>query len=140
MCKIFNHKIIEVKLFRPFEFKEDGMLGYVNYSYNRKSLYQRVGNFFSGIAPIIGGTIIIIVISILLFPSIYDNLNLSINISESKDILKILVDNLEAFYNAIFNLDNIKDIKFWIFIYLVTSISIHMTLSKADLENAKEGV
>ncbi|MGO0807158.1 hypothetical protein ACTPEF_24675, partial [Clostridioides difficile] len=42
--------------FRPIESKNDGILGYVSHSYKKDNLYQSIGNFFIGIAPIIGGT------------------------------------------------------------------------------------
>ncbi|MFD3303757.1 hypothetical protein [Alteromonas macleodii] len=48
MCVLFRHKITEVKLFKP---DNDGTLGYVNFSYNPASLYQRIGLFFVGLAP-----------------------------------------------------------------------------------------
>ncbi|MGO0916500.1 hypothetical protein ACTPEM_26060, partial [Clostridioides difficile] len=41
------------------ESKNDGILGYVSHSYKKDNLYQSIGNFFIGIAPIIGGTIMI---------------------------------------------------------------------------------
>ncbi|WP_254171561.1 ACT domain-containing protein [Clostridioides difficile] len=56
MCLIFMHKINSVKFFRPIESKNDGILGYVSHSYKKDNLYQSIGNFFIGIAPIIGGT------------------------------------------------------------------------------------
>ena len=62
MCLLFGFKVSEVKLFRPFKGKKDGILGYVNYSYNPKNLYQKIGNFFVGIAPMIGGSIVIYIL------------------------------------------------------------------------------
>ena len=46
MCLIFRHKVKQVKLFRPIQSKKDGVLGYVNHSFNPSSTYQKVGNFF----------------------------------------------------------------------------------------------
>lgn len=140
MCKIFGHRVTEVKLFRPFKFKNDGVLGYVRSSYNRNSLIQRIGSFFVGIAPMIGGTIFIMIASVFLFPQMYDNLVFTLDISQPKSIINMFIDNTDVFYTTIFNLDNFKDKNFWIFIYIVISITLHMSLSKADLENAKEGI
>ena len=47
-CIIFRHKIEDMKLFSP---EEDGTLGYVSHTYNTKSIYQRIGNFFIGTGP-----------------------------------------------------------------------------------------
>ena len=140
MCKIFGHDVTEVKLFRPFKFKDDGILGYVKHSYDRNSLLQRIGNFFIGIAPMIIGTLVMLLILIILFPKLYTSFNYSIKISEPIDIFKVFTENIEMFYESIFNVNNIVDIKFWIFIYLMLSITLHMSLSKPDLENAKEGL
>lgn len=52
MCFIFNHKVIDVALFKPEP--ESGVLGYVTHSYNSRSLYQRVGCLFVGLAPLLG--------------------------------------------------------------------------------------
>lgn len=138
MCLVFDHKITRAKLFRPIEGKKDGVLGYVEHSYNKNSLYQRIGNFFIGIAPMIIGTLVICIAFRVLLPNIYSNLNISsIN---SAELFKILGENLNIVLKAIFELENLKDINFWIFIYLLTSISMHMSLSKADMRNSKSGL
>ena len=140
MCKIFGHDVTEVKLFRPFKFKDDGILGYVKHSYDRNSLLQRVGNFFIGISPMIIGTLVILLILTILFPKLYTSFNFSLKILEPIDVFKVFTENIEMFYKNIFNVDNIADIKFWIFIYFMLSITLHMSLSRHDLENAKEGL
>ena len=50
MCYLFRHKVGKFKL---VDLKaRDGVLGYVNHEWNRKSLYQNIGNFFIGMGPI----------------------------------------------------------------------------------------
>lgn len=53
----FRHRIVEVKFFAPD--LATGTLGYVSHSYSRNSLFQKVGAFFVGMAPLVGSTIFI---------------------------------------------------------------------------------
>ncbi|OSX96169.1 hypothetical protein S3E15_02648 [Bacillus mycoides] len=53
MCLLFRHKIVATQFF-PTDTSQ-GALGYVQHQYNQKSVYQRIGNFFIGIGPIISG-------------------------------------------------------------------------------------
>jgi len=58
MCRLFKHEIIKFKL---LDLKDpDGILGYVNHEWDRKSLYQNIGNFFIGMGPIFSGTAVLI--------------------------------------------------------------------------------
>ncbi|WP_254191040.1 histidinol-phosphate transaminase, partial [Clostridioides difficile] len=92
MCLIFMHKINSVKFFRPIESKNDGILGYVSHSYKKDNLYQSIGNFFIGIAPIIGGTVMIILIFKILLPDSYmkvtQNIDLNLYPEDSYSDLK----------------------------------------------------
>lgn len=62
---IFRHKIVEVSLFNP---QANGTLGYISHSYNKKSLYQRIGNFFIGTAPIYCGVLVIYLLTKIFLP------------------------------------------------------------------------
>ena len=55
-CVLFGHRIVSMRLFRP---GRDGTLGYVEHSWNRRNLYQSVGNFFIGTGPIWFGSALI---------------------------------------------------------------------------------
>lgn len=127
MCLIFRYKINEVKLFRPIKGKKDRILGYVNYSYNKNNLYQKIGNFFVGIAPMIGGSFVIAILFIFLMNPLYINLN---NLDEItlKNIIMVM-------YNTKYNIFNLI-----IFTFLTISISVHMSISSSDLKNAIYGV
>jgi len=75
-CKIFRHKVLKVRLFSP---TPDGQLGFVEHSYNPASFYQKVGLFFIGIAPIIGGAIVIATVSRLMWPQVnFDQLAVNV--------------------------------------------------------------
>ena len=54
---IFGHKITEIKLFAPS--KDGESLGHVSHSYNKKSIYHKIGNFFIGISPLLAGGIVL---------------------------------------------------------------------------------
>jgi hypothetical protein len=127
MAVIFRYKIDEVKLFRPFKGRKDGTLGYVNYSYNPNNLIQKIGNFFVGIAPMIGGSFAIYVVFRILLNPLYINLKGLQEYTYSSISNVILTTPYDWRILALF-------------LYLVISISIHMSISKADLKCAAYGV
>ena len=62
---IFGHKITEIALFEPN--KNGESLGHVSHSYNKKSVYQKIGNFFIGIGPLLAGGIMLYLITLILY-------------------------------------------------------------------------
>lgn len=67
---IFGHKITAVKLLQKPD--ENGVMGYVEHSYNQNSIYQQVGNFFIGTAPIFGGILSVVALMRFMIPRAYD--------------------------------------------------------------------
>lgn len=51
MAVLFRHKILGIKLVQLHDVDNSDSLGYVNLAMARKSFYQKLGNFFIGIAP-----------------------------------------------------------------------------------------
>ena len=51
----------------------------------------------------------------------------------TKNLFKIL-------FKALFSIDNLNNIKFYIFIYLMICVSTHISLSKKDFENSSIGI
>ena len=123
-CLLFRHKIVEMKLFSP---EEDGTLGYVSHSCNPQNKFHRIGNFFIGTGPIWGGICVLWLVTMLFIP---------------RDILVIELGVFEAFRSLI---KFIFSAQFWCrwqsycWLYLFLTISSHITLSKPDLEGAKDG-
>ena len=110
-CVIFRHKIVEMKLFSP---EADGTLGYVNHSYNPKSIYQRIGNFFIGTGPIWFGIVVLCFVSWMLLPNEM---------------------NIGNFFSAAFW----GRWQSYIWLYLALTIASHITLSPPDLKGAADG-
>ncbi len=128
-CLLFGHKIVEIKLFQIHS--EDGTLGYVSHTYNRKNIYQRIGNFFIGVAPIIVISMLLYLLSLLLLPNMinmiqYEVLNFSWNKSIT-NIFKIIGTYATTSW-------------FWIFIVISVFLALHMNLSKADIKGALSGL
>ncbi|MBC3798555.1 hypothetical protein [Acetobacterium tundrae] len=140
---LFGHKIIAIKLFqRP---DQDGVMGYVNHSFNKRNLYQRIGNFFIGVAPILGGILVIVGLMYLLIPqafTAYTNiLARSLNTQTIGDInLAEIVNSYWSLIKTIFSLGNFQSIGFYIFLFLAICISAHMSLSFADIKGSFDGL
>ncbi|GAB6169583.1 hypothetical protein JCM1393_20430 [Clostridium carnis] len=147
MCKLFLHKIIDIKWFSLS--LENRELGYVKHTFNKRNIYQRIGNFFIGIAPIIvGSTILIIFYRLFLKDSFYSILN-TINVDgllylgknfNLLDFIHLLFNEFSIFAKVTFTIENITSLGFWIFLIIAISVSTHMSLSKADLRNSLDGV
>lgn len=148
MCKLFFHKVTEVKWF-SIKLDGSGELGHVKHTFNPKNIYQRIGNFFIGVAPIFVGTLMIIIFLKLLVPSTYLEIIKNININEISEnvsglnfivFLKELVYELFIILKYLFCMENLLSFKFWIFIIISLSISTHMSLSSADIKNSLDGI
>ena len=145
MCLIFHHKISSFQLFNFKGYKYEETLGYVSHRYNNKNLYEKAGNFFIGIAPMISGTLFIMISFKLLLPHVYDNININsyLNYLSSVSIENIIFLLLSLSKNlliSLFDMKNFSNINFYIFIYLMFSVSSHISLSKKDFENSYVGI
>lgn len=127
MAKIFGHRVTEMKLFQVKS--GDNSLGYVKHSYNTMNVYQQIGNFFIGVAPIICGSLCIILLIKLFTPSSFDLLSNTLSLNGSFEFIK-----------SIFSFSNFKRPEFYLFLYLVFSICSHISLSRADIKGAFIGV
>lgn len=146
MAIMFGHKIQEVKFFKPISSSSDGVLGYVNHSYNKNNLYHNIGNFFIGIAPLIGGTIVIFLLFKFLVPNAYEYMKNTLNISSyisalnSLNIIEFLKLLSNDFLILIKSLITNFNLSTFIFLILMYSISTHMGLSGADLKGSLNGL
>lgn len=142
---IFGHHISNVKLF-SFNASNPEM-GYVKHTFNKKNIYQNLGNFFIGIGPILlGGSALFIIGYFLLdinFNSITNNNLKLINSSVSGSIKNMFY----SFYDALMHL--IKSIlhnnetvwwKYLLFFYLLFAIGSSISLSKSDIKGSFSGL
>jgi len=137
-CLIFGHKIVEIKLFQPSA--PDGVLGYVNHTYNPKNFYQKMGNFFIGMGPILLISGIIILLEWLLVPSIFQ-LTASIQNSLSNGTLGVNVFWAAIIYlKNFFNLSSLVNWRWWIYVIISCLICLHMNLSKPDIKGSLSGL
>jgi hypothetical protein len=143
-CLIFDHRIIAIKWFDVNG--SDGTLGYVKHSYDRDSLYQRIGQFFIGIGPIVMGTVVIYCASRYLlgpelFASIRHNADSAMSISKHSftSLVKSVGQSCVTILSTIFTTKNLTDWKFYIFLYLTFSVGSSITLSPQDIKGASSG-
>jgi hypothetical protein len=147
-CILFRHKITDIKLYDPDT--KNGTIGYVKHSYKSNSLYQRIGNFFIGIGPILFGSLVLYAALYFLMPN-FQSLFQVINKYGSHIAGDIQTGNIAGSWSAIkavsvsvlgaiFNSENLTNWRFWVFIYLSFCIASHMELSPPDISGSKSGL
>jgi len=125
-CILFRHRIIEMKLYNPNP--ANGTLGYVIHTYNPKSRYQKIGNFFIGIAPILFGTLVLYMLMFFLMPTLTltfsnvdrNTIGLTQNLRSGSlfESWNIIYISTTGILSGIFSIQNLFNWKFWIFLYL----------------------
>ena len=144
MCLVFFHKVEEIKLYTPNS--DDGTLGYVNHSYNPKNIYHQIGNFFIGIAPILGGTAVLMLLMSLLAPDVHTAVSAEISatgLSRSLTSASTYTNYLGLIWSIIgliFSTSNFSSVLWWVFIVLAIMIASHMELSGADIVGSLKGL
>src|SRR3989339_963658 len=126
-AKLFRHKIIKVKIFDPNQ--ETGELGRVDHTFSGISLYQRIGNFFIGSAPMIFGSAVLALLAYLFLPDGKELLN---SLLGRNTISDFFINISSDFYNSFFNISALKTWNYWLFLYLSFCIASHLAPSKAD--------
>lgn len=143
MCVIFGHKINRIKLLQLNS--SDGTLGFVEHSYNKKNIYQRIGNFFIGIGPIISGIFVLLIALYLLLPNsinVFEH-NLKNNLNYTKidlSLIKLSILSSVSLIKSIFILNNLTKLSFWIFVIITFDVSSHIALSRPDIKGAQDGL
>jgi hypothetical protein len=142
-CVIFGHRIVRMNLFRP---QPDGTLGFVQHSYNPKSLYQQFGNFFIGTGPIWFGTAIVYALSRFVLGSSLPHGGVSIATGDAAGSLAhtpaLLAAVLDASWQVFLSMLHWPAISGWalaLVFYLIFCIGSHITLSRPDIDGAAKG-
>ncbi len=142
-CFIWGHRVTRVKLLQVNS--PTGVLGYVEHSYNRNSMFQKMGNFFIGMGPIFSGIGALVLGMYLLVPKSYIVFNAYIHQHVSLEILDVNVVKMAggavfALTKGLFTVENLINPLFWLFLVLAISISSHIALSKADIQGSARGL
>ncbi len=143
MCIVFFHRITEMKLYDPNA--ENGVLGYVSHTYNPRNLYHQIGNFFIGVAPIICGSGVLLLLMKFMLPEMFADVFGSLTAMESvsADIKDIASQFFAVFVDVIkmvFDFSYANTAVWWIFIILALMISSHMEISSADIKSGIGGL
>jgi hypothetical protein len=141
---IFFHKITDIKLFDAKG--KGGSMGYVEHSYNKRNIYQNIGNIFIGIGPVLMGALMLFLITYLLFGislNSYTGFNSSL---QSFTSLNGFTEFSKDAYLSIVNF--IKIVLFsaqstwWkitLLVYCLYAIGSSITLSPSDIKGAWKG-
>ena len=143
-CVIFRHRIIEVKLYQLNN--AEGTLGYVNHAYNRRSLYQQIGNFFIGFGPILFGSMLLLLLMFWLVPNLFGAFNSSVDFSRilNLDLLSLstltsVFDLMRSTKATFFAFSEFGYWRWWAFMVPACSIALHMSLSVPDIKSSWVG-
>jgi hypothetical protein len=143
-CVLFGHRITAIKWFDPGG--ADGTLGYVRHRYDPDSSFQRIGQFFIGIGPILLGTTVICCASRYLlgaeiFASLRHHADTSLLTAQFSfaALAQSIGHGLSALFPLIFSASNLTDWKFYLFLYLTFAVGSAISLSPQDVTGAASG-
>lgn len=143
MAKIFGFKVYNTKFF-PTKVKDNGdgtvTLGYVSWGIKKRRITNSIGMLLVGIGPFISGTLVIVLLTYLLEPNVITivkegvkSISMDIGFFEYFfSISKLLIKSLIS--------QDIINIKFLIYIILISMIAVHMTLSLPDIKTSGIGL
>jgi len=144
LALIFGHKIREIALFEPN--KNGESLGHVSHSFNKKSFYQKTGNFFIGIGPLLADGILLFLMARVLFRfdfTDHPSMRITPGILTDFLLLKKFVSGIWvgmiSFIALAFPCSGLMWWKSALLIYILYSVGSSMTLSKSDVSTAFSG-
>ena len=138
MCWLFRHRVDEIALFEPD--RQSGRLGYVRHSFRRGNWFEEVGNLFIGIAPLVGGSLVLSLLLWLFYPTAAaTGISSSRTIHQSGGLLSQVWVVATHIGGEVLAWRNLNTSRFWIFMYLVLCVGSHMAPSRSDYQGAARG-
>lgn len=138
VARLFGHRVHKLQLFKPN--RRTGRLGVVEHSWDRSSGWQQVGRFCVGIAPLVLGSAMLLVLARWLgpppvgrLPHIPPGADLAdvagLLLMGARDVLLTLLDPVVWARPAT-----------WGYVYLSFAIGAHLSPSRSDLSGCGRGV
>ncbi len=145
LCLVFGHHITGVKL---FDFAPtDGTRGHVKHTFDPANPWQQVGNFFIGIAPILSGTLAIVLAARWLLGAealarLAEPLPGDGPLRSAGDWLGLawhVAYGAGAALAALFEPQRLMGWRPWLLLYLTLAVGSSISLSGSDLKGALAG-
>ena len=135
-CLLFRHRIVKVDFFKP---EKDGTLGKVQSTWEKNSFYQRTGQFFIGIGPIILGTALISCCTAWLLPEVWQKLTLQ-HFDTWRDMALGIFLLAGRMFRTLFCVELWYKWQTWLWLVITLMIGTTVTLSKEDLKGVFWGM
>jgi hypothetical protein len=135
-CLLFHHRIVKVDFFKP---EKDGTLGKVQSVWDKKSFFQRAGQFFIGIGPIILGTALISCCTAWLLPEVWQKLTLQ-HFETWRDLAPGIFILAGRMFRTLFCAALWCKWQTWLWLVITLMIGTTVTLSKEDLKGVFWGI
>jgi hypothetical protein len=139
-CWLFGHELEAVALFEPD--RQDGRLGYVRHSYQRGNRWQEAGNFFIGVAPLLGGSAALLLVTWAMYPQLFQvffaaTAQWDVS-SQSASWSTLMAPALES-WAILSRPANLLSPRFWLYLYLALCITLHTAPSASDYRGGLKG-
>ena len=140
-CILFGHRITAIRLWSPHA--EGGDLGFVTHTYKKRNLWHQIGNFFIGIAPIIGGSAVLLLLLFCLLPDSARAIFGAIpeHITADPALLPAAMwGQVRAVLGALFQIRYFLYWHWYLYLLLAALIVLHMEISASDLRSGVWGL
>ena len=131
-CILFGHRITRICLWTPKP--ENGSIGYVMHTYKKRNLWHQIGNFFIGVAPIVGGSAVLLLLLRLLLPETAASVGAYSDVETIGEIPALLLDEALVILRSLFTGANLLRFHFYLYLLLAVLILLHMEISRSDLK------
>jgi hypothetical protein len=143
-CVVFGHKVVEIKLYQPNS--DDGFLGYVKHTYNKRNIYHQIGNFFIGIGPVIFGSGVLLLLMLIFVPGLLSEISDTMSLVAMIDIKAIsfsaigyIIEIIWEIAVTFFGISSLTNPLWWLFMIPACSIALHMSISVPDIKHSVIG-
>ena len=136
-CLLFGHRVERLRLFAPDP--RTGQLGAVQHAWDRRNLYQQLGRFFIGIAPLVGGALALLLLTLLLGPPGVASAPLPAD-GGPLVVARAAADRAGALLAALAGHESAGRWVTWLYLYLCLCVGAHMSPSSTDLRGSVPGL